>query len=580
MKPLTKIAKLKTVTTLICSLSLSISLSICLSVFSSAATASTSMQADVDDQQQQSITESSENQRYGNWLFKGGFKGQSFSAINPEYRISQGDKLLVQLWGGIDHQAEIAVDGQGNIFIPKVGPIKILGVKNADLNDVILKSVKRVYKSNVEVYVSLVSSQKVKIFLSGMVVKPGLYEGQSADSVLRFIDQAGGIRDDLGSYRNIQVKRNNQSKYKIDLYEFLQSGNMPAMQLQDGDVVFVGAKQAEVTLEGDVGFAGRYELSQDQQGQVENLSQVLAAVVANKDATHATVIAPDASTSSSSNSISNISSNASQVREVTAKQYPIEQVSKVNLQAGSLIKITSQLRATSISVELLGEHNSAKEMVVPWGSSVADLLEQMEFSSLSNTSAIQLYRESVAKRQAEMLQASLTSLEQSVLTARSETKEAALLRQAEADIILQWVAKARLQTPKGQVLLSEGYDASKIILAQGDKLVIPAKRNLIMVHGEVMFPTAITYQDGMSITDFIDNSGGATRDLSDMNILVMKPNGSFIDMNGQLKKDSAINPGDEIFVLAKPDFKGFQLTKDITQLIYQLAMSTAVVLAL
>ncbi|WP_076414346.1 polysaccharide biosynthesis/export family protein [Shewanella sp. UCD-KL12] len=580
MKPLTKVVKLTTAIALMCSLTLS--------VFSSTANASMSMQADVDDQQQQSITESLENQRYGNWLFKGGFKGQSFSAINPEYRISQGDNLLIQLWGGIDHQAEITVDAQGNIFIPKVGPIKVLGVKNADLNEVIFKSVKRVYKSNVEVYVSLVSSQKVKIFLSGMVVKPGLYEGQSADSVLRFIDQAGGIRDDLGSYRNIQVKRNNKSKYKIDLYEFLQSGNMPAIQLQDGDVVFVGAKQAEVTLEGDLGFAGRYELSRNKQGQLENLSQVLAAVVANKDATHATVIAPDSNRgpnitssgiSASSDSASNMS-NSSQVREVTAKQYLIEQAPKVNLQAGSLIKITSQLRATSISVELLGEHNSAKEMVVPWGSSVADLLEQMEFSALSNTGAIQLYRESVAKRQAEMLQASLSSLEQSVLTARSETKEAALLRQAEADIILQWVAKARQQTPKGQVLLSEGYDASKIILSQGDKLVIPAKRNLIMVHGEVMFPTAITYQDGMSINDFINNSGGATRDLSDMNILVMKPNGSFIDMNGQLKKDSVINPGDEIFVLAKPDFKGFQLTKDITQLIYQLAMSTAVVLAL
>ncbi|BAJ00587.1 polysaccharide biosynthesis/export family protein [Shewanella violacea] len=550
--------KLKTIIGLLCSFSLS------LSVFSHTATASTAMQADVADQQQQSITQSTENQRYGNWLFKGGFKGEAFSAINPEYRISQGDNLLVQLWGGIDHQAEIPVDAQGNIFIPKVGPIKVLGVKNADLNHVILKSVKRVYKSNVEVYVSLVSSQKVKIFLSGMVVKPGLYEGQSADSVLRFIDQAGGIRQDMGSYRQIQVKRNNKQKYQLDLYAFLQKGEMPAMQLQDADVIFVGPKQAEVTLEGEVGFSGKYELTEH-----ESLQSVLDAVVMDEDATHITIIAPERSSNSSNG-----------IRKVEARQYPINQIANIRLQAGALIKVTSQLRATSISIELIGEHNSAKEIVLPWGANLADLQGKIEYSRLSNKQAIQLYRKSVAQRQKDMLQASLTALEQSVLTARSETKEAALLRKAEAEVILQWVAKARKAEPKGQVLLSEGYDASKIILNQGDTIVIPAKRNLVMIHGEVLFPTAIAYNDSMSIMDFIDKSGGATKDIDDMNVLVMKPNGSFVDMNDLLDEESEIEPGDEIFVLAKPDFKGFQLTKDITQLIYQLAMSTAVVLAL
>ncbi|MCL1142325.1 polysaccharide biosynthesis/export family protein [Shewanella gaetbuli] len=536
------------------------------------AQASMSMQADVDDQQQQSIIDTSQSQRYGDWLFKGGFTGQSFSAINPKYRISQGDNLLVQLWGGIDYQAEVPVDAQGNIFLPKVGPVRVLGVKNADLNEVILKSIKRVYKSNVEVYVSLASSQKVKIFLSGMVVKPGLYEGQSADSVLRFIDQAGGIREDLGSYRNIQVKRDNELKYQLDLYQFLQSGNMPAIQLQDGDVIFVGAKQAEVKLEGELGFSGKYELTKlaNSSGKFESLDSVLNAVVADKDATHITVIAPNLTADTDHKS----------VRKVAATQYPISQAATIPLSAGSIVKVTSQLRATSISVEVLGEHNSAKEIVVPWGSSMADLLENMEFSRLSNTDAIQLFRDSVAKRQAEMLQASLTTLEQSVLNARSETTESAQLRKAEAEVILQWVAKARKQKPRGQVLLSDGYDASKIILQQGDKVVVPAKRNLVIVHGEVMFPTAITYQDNMTVKDFINKSGGATRKLSNMNILIMKPNGSFVDVNDELKDKTIIEPGDEIFVLAKPDFKGFQVVKDITQLIYQLAMSTAVVLSI
>jgi hypothetical protein len=60
----------------------------------------------------------------------------------------------------------------------------------------------------------------------------------------------------------------------------------------------------------------------------------------------------------------------------------------------------------------------------------------------------------------------------------------------------------------------------------------------------------------------------------------MKPNGSFIDVNSDLSDEDEIQPGDEIFVLAKPDVKSLQLTKDITQVIYQVAVSAAVVLAL
>jgi len=523
--------------------------------------AAIAVQQDEDAEVQEAIQDSDTTKQYGSWLFNGGFKQASFSAVNPDYRVSQGDTLLVQLWGGIDYQSETQVDPQGNIFIPKVGPIKVLGVSNNKLNKVILKSVKRVYKSNVEAYVTLLSSQKVKVFLSGLVKKPGIYEGQSADSVLRFIDQAGGIRNDIGSYRHIQVKRNNKTKYEIDLYEFIQKGFMPSVQLQDGDVIFVASKTGEITVEGEVGFSGRYELK----NHASELADVLNALVMNEKATHITVIEP--------------SDNAGK-KAVNAKQYSVAQANKVTLKPGALVKVSSQLRADSISVEVVGEHNSEFEMVLPWGANLAQLLEKIEYTNLSNQNAIQLYRKSVAVRQKDMLMASLQALEQSVLTARSETKESAQLRAAEADIILKWISKAKDVQPKGQVLLSKGYDASSVILQQGDRIVVPSKRNLVMVHGEVLFPTAIAYHEDLAADDFIANAGGTTGDEDDMNILVMKPNGAFIDINGDLGDEDEVSAGDEIFVLAKPDVKSLQLTKDITQVIYQIAVSAAVVLTL
>lgn len=529
-----------------------------------------SMQVDADTEEVKQIQDTSVTKRYGHWLFNGGFKDQAFSAVNPLYKISQGDQLLVQLWGGIDFQAQMTVDPQGNIFIPKVGPVRVSGVSNKKLNKVMLSSIKRVYKSNVSVYVSLVSNQQVKVFLSGMVNNPGLYKGQSADSILRFIDLAGGIRNDMGSYRNVQVKRANKVVQTIDLYQFLLQGIMPPLQLQDGDVIFVAGKNGEVTLEGEVGFEGRFELS----GKSISLKHILAASVTHEKATHVTIISPlTAKLNQSKNTkLAN--------RIVEAKQYDINAIDNINLPAGAMVKISSQVRANSISISLIGEHKSAQEMVLPWGASLADLLKTVEMTRLSNADAVQLFRQSVADRQYTMLQASLSSLEQTVLTARSNTKESAELRKAEADIILQWVAKARQVQPKGQVLLVAGFDASKIILQQGDKIVIPSKKNLVMIHGEVLFPTAVAYNNKFSIEDFVKQAGGATDDLDEFNVLVMQPNGSFINVNDLLSKNKAINPGDEIFVLAKPDLKGFQLAKDITELIYQVAMSAAVIIAL
>lgn len=510
------------------------------------------------------IIDSYNNKLYGSWLFEGGFSQSSFSGINPQYHVSQGDTLLLQIWGGIDYQSEAKVDPQGNIFVPKVGPIKVQGVTNKELNKVVLKAVKRVYKSNVEAYVTLLSSQKVKVFLSGLVNKPGLYEGQSADSLLKFIDQAGGIRRDIGSLRNITLKRNNKALHQLDLYDFIENGNLPAIQLQDGDVIFVAPKSGEITIEGDVGFSGKYELEKSE----VDLAHVLKAVVPSEQATHVTVVE------------SMVENKTSNKKQVDAKQYALTEIKGIKVKAGALIKVSSQLRANSISVDVTGEHDSAYEMVLPWGASLKDLLSQVKYTRLSNQGAVQLYRKSVASRQKDMLMASLAALEQSVLTARSATNEGAQLRKAEAEIIIQWIEKAKKVEPKGQVLLSDGYDASKIILQQGDRIVVPSKRNLVMVHGEVLFPTAIAYNQDLDTQDFINHAGGTTADVDDMNILIMKPNGTFKNMNDDLTDEDEVSPGDEIFVLAKPDVKSLQITKDIMQVIYQVAVSAAVVLTL
>ena len=75
-------------------LSVSLGLSALISI-NTVASVQQSMQADAKTEQVKQIQDTTISKRYGHWLFNGGFKEQEFSAVNPLYKIGQGDQLLV-----------------------------------------------------------------------------------------------------------------------------------------------------------------------------------------------------------------------------------------------------------------------------------------------------------------------------------------------------------------------------------------------------------------------------------------------------------------------------------------------------
>lgn len=190
---------------------------------------------------------------FGYNLFSGQFANEDKKeAINPDYKVVPGDKIDVKVWGAKDLQALAEVDGQGNIFIPDVGPIPVQGVAQSELNNVVKDKVNNVFKDNVQVYTNLRSSLPVSIFVTGAVVSPGRYVGVSTDSVLDYLDLAGGIDSHRGSYRNIQIIRKNKVAGNIDIYDFLLYGKIPEIQLREGDTILVNERGMSVSVSGEV----------------------------------------------------------------------------------------------------------------------------------------------------------------------------------------------------------------------------------------------------------------------------------------------------------------------------------------
>jgi len=488
---------------------------------------------------------------FGAQLFTGSFTQQGAMQFNPDYLIASGDQIQVRLWGGFNFDSVLTVDPQGNLFLPQLGPVKVRGIRNQELQQTVENAVRRVFKSNVFSYASLAAAQPVRVFVGGYVKRPGLYNGTSMDSVLHYLDLAGGIDLERGSYLDVQIKRGEQVRSTLNLYDFLLAGRIPLTQLADGDVIFVSPRNNTVKVSGFAENAKRFEFKD------ENLSlgdlMVLAKPLAK--ATHVRIVR-----------------NTGMVRNV--EYFPLEKAREVFIANGDEVEFTADKKPGTITVRVEGEHQSPQEYTLPYGSRIGDLLKQVQYTERSDRDSIQLFRTSVRDRQKALLMTSLKSLESAALTARSGTNPEAQLRRTEADMVLQWVDRARKIEPSGQVLIAQADNRDSLLLENGDVIRIPARDGLVLVSGEVLFPNAIAFDRGLDLEEYIERAGGYTQNADNTRIVIAHRDGSFEQGDGDIR------PGDEVLVLPKVDVKSRQIWTELVQIIYQIAVSAKIVFRL
>jgi protein involved in polysaccharide export with SLBB domain len=496
---------------------------------------------------------------FGANLFTGSFAREGATPFNPDYAIAVGDKIQVRLWGAFEFDAPLTVDARGNIFLPHVGPIQVLGVRNQDLQRLVELGASKVFRANVYSYASLAAAQPVRIFVSGFVNRPGLYSGTSMDSLLHYLDQAGGIDPERGSFLNVQVKRGSLTRTSMSLYDFLLAGQLPLIQLSDGDVVFVGSRQNTVKVGGLAENAKRFEFSQTALA----VSSLIRLAKPRAQATHVRVVR-----------------NSGTVRHT--EYFALAEASSVELSNGDEVEFTADKRPGTISVRVEGEHRSAQEYVLPYGTRLGELLRQVTFSAQSDIASLQLFRLSSKERQRQALQVTLKFLENAALTARSGTIEEAQLRKEEAELLLKWVERGKSVEPSGQIFIAQATDRDELLLESGDVLRVPVKDGLVFVSGEVIFPNTIAYDGSLTLSDYIRNAGGYTQNADASRIVVAHRDGSFEESSrgrgflGIGGSDPVVRPGDQIMVLPRIDVKSRQIFKDVVEALFRIAVIVGV----
>ncbi|MFN7065866.1 MAG: polysaccharide biosynthesis/export family protein [Aquificaceae bacterium] len=488
---------------------------------------------------------------FGEQLFLGRFATEQFSGFNPNYQVAIGDKITVKIWGAFNFEQTLTVDPQGNIFIPQVGPIKVLGVKNHELDGVVEKGIRRVFKDMVGVYAYLETAVPVKVFVTGFVKNPGLYGGLSSNSVLYYLDMAGGVDPQRGSFIDISVLRGSKLRQKINLYEFLLKGELDLIQMVDGDVIFVAPKKSTFSVSGEVYNPFHFEF----EGEFILGKEAMDLAKPKPTATHLII-------------------TRKQGKEKYMDYYSLEDLDRVKIYDGDEVNVVADKYPGTILVRIEGAHSGPRALVLPYGSKLEDILPQKIIPNVkSSLEAIQIFRKSVAQRQKEMLNITLQQLQTYALTARSATQEEANLRAREAELLMRFVEVAKNVEPKGLVVIGSMERAKDMLLEDGDIIFIPEKKTTVLVHGEVRFPNAIAYTPEKTVKYYIEQAGGFTERANKDIVLVLHPNGMFSE--GDRVR---IQPGDEILVLPKIETKNIEIVRGITQILYQIAITARVLL--
>ncbi|MGQ7242654.1 polysaccharide biosynthesis/export family protein [Salinicola sp. V024] len=505
------------------------------------------------DPRSQAVVDPENLPPFGENLFSGGFRGMMADGLNADYLIKPGDQITIRVWGGVEIDRVLAVDAQGNIFLPRIGPLQVQGISNAQLNAKVRGAIKSVYPENVSVYTNLQGVQPVGVFVTGYVLNPGRYSGTPNDSVLYFLDQAGGIDQALGSYRQVVIKRGSQVVDSVDLYDFLINGDIARPQFRDGDTIVVEERGPAISVVGAVQKSYRYELLGDAlTGQdVINLARLKSGV-------------------------SHVLLRGSRSSGPISRYLPLADFRSAEVRRGDEVMFSADQRDETIVVQVEGSYYGPSRYALPRDAKLGEFLDAVSVpQGMTSYQDVSIRRISVAEQQAQSLKDSLRRLETTYLGYPARTAKEGEIQVRQAELIQRFVQKASQVKPTGRLVVARDGNVANIRLQDGDVITIPESSDSVLLSGEVIIPQAMVYTAGMSAEDYIQQAGGFTPRADEGQVLVVHRNGAVIKAD-----QTRMRAGDEIIVLPAAPTSNIELATSITQILYQVAVATKIALDL
>lgn len=503
------------------------------------------------------------------------FNVPTTTAVPPDYRINPGDEIDVGLSGSVNaDNLRLRVDPDGNIFLPRIGGVRVAGVRYGDLQSVLAAKVSRQYQG-FQVSVSIAKLHGITVYVTGFAQVPGSYTVNSLSTLINALLAAGGPSSG-GSFRSIQLRRNGKLVSDFDLYDFLLKGDKSADAiLQNGDVIFIAPVGAQVAVIGSVNNEAVFEAKTN-----DTLTEVLIyAGGVNTGGDDTRLLELD--TLSTDNGWIELTPGDASSRAVKRASV---------LRVISRIGLATPLRQQSVLITLQGEVAKPGRYYLPAGTTLAEAIDRA--GGLTEDAfpyGATFTRVSVAFEQREgyaraLGEAELKLTAEPLISGRSANQNAQDRMLATRSLI----AQLKKQKPDGRFLFPGPPGANVLpeglVIHNNDSLYVPSVPTSVGVYGMVVSQSNVQYQPGKIIGDYLAAVGGARSIGSLKDLFVVRANGTVLAKQGGLfsagVKSQPALPGDLIFVPpANNTGAFFERLAVLSQTLLATALSAATIVA-
>ena len=434
--------------------------------------------------------------------------------------------------------------------------------------------------------------------IAGNVNAPGLYELKGERTVSQLVELAGGLNT-VAFKGRLQIERIVDSNRQVVFESDLEESKGKEVDLRSGDIlkVFqVVRDRRTVRISGAVQREGEFGFTP---------GMTVKDLVALSGGTKYYSYLKEAELSRLH--VSEVGPKVEKRNVDLGKAIAGDPLENLPLQEDDqlFVRAIPEWRAYS-QVAVLGELRFPGTYTARRGEKLSSLIERAGgFTEKAYPRGAVFTRESVRELQQKRLTESIERLERDLLARGSASLSAAAspeeLKAKEGEILQskELIAKLKTVQATGRMVLEIGsvealrnsiYD---IELENGDSLVIPENPRSLQTLGAVFNQTAFVFDPAKALPDYIELAGGYTEFADKDRVYILKVNGSAVQpkesglflfsKTAYTTRDGKplLEPGDSIVVPEKLDrIAWLRETKDITQILFQIAVAAGVVVAI
>ena len=475
--------------------------------------------------------------------------------IDPkEYKVGPGDKFFLSISGVTEITNTLFIDQEGWLYIPKVGGIDLRNNSLEDAKNKIKETILKYYK-DVDIFISLVDFRKIKVSLTGDVVKPSIFILSANSRLIDIIAVSKGFNP-TSNIRDIRIISKDKTEKKYDFLAFLRFGdykNNPI--LVEGDVVLISKVDRIVQISGEVIYPAVYEYREGE--TLLDLIKLAGGFTykAKKDSIELVKFVDDGKKQISDyfsfNTLKENNIVLHNKDHVMVRQIP-EYLLDYYVKIDGYVKYPGWYRITKDSTTL-------KDIIEQAGG----FLEEASLTEASVNRKMDVQEVDPEYERLKLIPTDkMTEDEYDYFKAKS--------RQSTGVVVVDFVK------------LFEKNDLSEnIVLRKNDVINVPEKKDYIIMLGQFVNPGKIIFDSTLTVQDYIKLAGGFGWRAMEGDVRVIKAKtGEWVDAD----EDVLVQPGDTIWAPEEPPAEKFwvvftQVLSVVAQVAAILAAAAAVIIA-